>query len=98
MTEREFWACSLRYLMNLAEGHERTNRVRFEAGRLGGAISLLNNMGEGDTLELPSVYPFPWEEKPIKNKKLELTPELLEMALKFDRETPHPDTWAQLPN
>jgi len=86
--------------MNLADGHERTNHVRFEAARLSGALSLLTNMNEGDTLELASVYPFPWEEKPIKatNKKLELTPELLEMALKFDRETPHPDTWAQLPN
>lgn len=83
--------------MNLAEGHELTNRARFEAGRLAGALSLLGNMAEGATLELPSVYAFPWE-KPIKHKILEMTPEILEELRKFSESTPHPDTWAQLPN
>lgn len=87
MSEKQFWACSLRYLYNLIEGISEAQRVPFEAARIAGTISLMWRLDKGKTLKLTDVFPFPWE-KEKKSAKSKITPEMIAAARKFDLENP----------
>lgn len=88
LTEIEFWASSLRYLYNLADGISRDGQIRFEAARLTGAIMVAQNLKKGKTLKLTDVWRFEWEESSKAN--LEITPEMMEKIRLFDQKNEQP--------